>query len=69
MKLYQKMGAALSLAVVSVHASAVTTFATITTGVDMSEVTTWVGTTGVVIVGIALGFKAISLAKRGIAKA
>jgi hypothetical protein len=36
--------------------------------VDLSTVATWVGATGVVIVGIALAFKAIVLGKRGVAK-
>ncbi|WP_286291873.1 hypothetical protein [Methylomarinovum tepidoasis] len=37
--------------------------------VDLSTVATWVASTGVVIVGIALAFKGITLAKRGINKA
>lgn len=37
--------------------------------VDLSTVATWVGEIGVVIVGIYLAFKAITLAKRGISKA
>lgn len=37
--------------------------------VDLSSVVTFVGTSGVVIVGIALAFKAISLAKRAVNRA
>lgn len=37
--------------------------------VDLSTVATFVGATGVLVVGIALAFKGISLAKRGISKA
>jgi hypothetical protein len=37
--------------------------------VDLSSVATFVGTTGVVIVGIALAYKAISLGKRAVNKA
>ncbi|MFC7518671.1 hypothetical protein ACFQUU_27040 [Herbaspirillum sp. GCM10030257] len=38
-------------------------------GVDFAGVATWVGTAGLAIVGIAMAFKAITLAKRGVAKA
>lgn len=37
--------------------------------VDFSSVTTWAGATGVVIVGVAMIFKGIQLAKRGVSKA
>ena len=37
--------------------------------VDLATVATWVGATGVIIVGIALAFKGIDLGKRGIRKA
>lgn len=37
--------------------------------VDFASVATWVGATGVVIVGIAMAFKGITLAKRGVNKA
>lgn len=37
--------------------------------VDLSTVATFVTATGVLVVGIALAFKGITLAKRGIAKA
>ncbi|MEZ9702155.1 phage coat protein [Vibrio sp. 10N.261.46.E12] len=37
--------------------------------VDLSTVTTFIGTTGVVIVGIALAVKGISLAKRLVSRA
>jgi hypothetical protein len=37
--------------------------------VDLSTVATFVGTAGVLIVGIALGFKGIGLAKRAVTKA
>jgi hypothetical protein len=37
--------------------------------VDMTSVATFVGATGVLIVGIALAFKGISLAKRAVNKA
>ena len=37
--------------------------------VDLSSVATWVAATGVVIIGIVLGFKAITLGKRGVNKA
>lgn len=42
---------------------------TLLAGVDLSTVGTWVGTTGLVVVGIYLAFKGIDLAKRGISKA
>lgn len=38
-------------------------------GVDFSTVSTWAGATGLVVVGIAMAFKAIDLAKRGVKKA
>lgn len=37
--------------------------------VDLSSVATFIGTAGVTVVGIALGIKGISLAKRAINKA
>lgn len=37
--------------------------------VDMAGVATFVGATGVLIVGIALAFKGISLSKRAVSKA
>lgn len=37
--------------------------------VDLSTVAAFAGATGVLIVGIALAFKGISLAKRGVNKA
>lgn len=37
--------------------------------VDFGTVATWVGVTGVAIVGIAMAFKGIDLAKRGVRKA
>ncbi len=37
--------------------------------VDFATVATWVGATGVAIVGIAMAFKGISLAKRGVSRA
>jgi len=37
--------------------------------VDLSTVATWVGATGVLIIGIAMAFKAIDLGKRGVKKA
>ena len=37
--------------------------------VDLSSVATFVGSTGVIIVGIAMAFKGISLAKRAVNKA
>lgn len=37
--------------------------------VDLSAVTTFVSTTGVIIIGIAMAFKGISLAKRAVSKA
>jgi hypothetical protein len=43
--------------------------ADIFTAVDLSSVATFVGTTGVVIIGIALAYKAISLGKRAVNKA
>jgi len=43
--------------------------ADILAAVDLSSVATFVGAAGVVIVGIALAYKAISLAKRAVSKA
>lgn len=43
--------------------------ASILAAVDLSTVTTFVGTVGVVIVGIAMAFKGISLGKRAVNKA
>lgn len=37
--------------------------------VDLSTVATWVAATGVLIVGIAMAFKGVDLAKRGVRKA
>jgi len=37
--------------------------------VDLDGVLTWVGTAGLVIVGIAMAFKGIDLGKRGVRKA
>ncbi|MEZ0233106.1 MAG: hypothetical protein ACAH12_09725 [Methylophilaceae bacterium] len=37
--------------------------------VDFTTVAAWVGTTGVVLIGIAMAFKAIDLGKRGVKKA
>lgn len=37
--------------------------------VDFTTVATWVGATGVAVIGIAMAFKAISLGKRGVSKA
>ena len=37
--------------------------------VDLTTVATWVGATGVLVIGIALAFKAIGLGKRGVNKA
>lgn len=36
--------------------------------VDFSTVATWVGATGVIIVGIAMAFKGIALGKRAVSK-
>lgn len=43
--------------------------ASILAAVDLSTVATFVGTAGVVIVGIAMAFKGIGLGKRAINKA
>lgn len=43
--------------------------ASILAAVDLSTVATFVGTVGVVIVGIAMAFKGISLGKRAVNKA
>ncbi len=37
--------------------------------VDFATVATWVGVTGVAVIGIAMAFKAIGLGKRGVSKA
>lgn len=37
--------------------------------VDLATVATWVGATGVLIIGIAMAFKGIDLGKRGVKKA
>jgi len=37
--------------------------------VDMTSVATFVGATGVLIIGIAMAFKGIDLGKRGVKKA
>ncbi|SOZ97313.1 phage coat protein [Cupriavidus taiwanensis] len=61
-------GAALAAVMGSAHAQAAGV-ADIFAAVDLSTVSTFVIATGVVIVGIALAFKGISLAKRGVNKA
>jgi hypothetical protein len=43
--------------------------ADIFTAVDLSSVAAFVGATGVVIIGITMGFKGINLGKRGIKQA
>lgn len=43
--------------------------ASIFAAVDLSTVAAFVAATGVLVVGIALGFKGIDLSKRGIKKA
>jgi len=42
---------------------------TIFAAVDLATVATWVGATGVVIIGITMAFKGIDLGKRGVRKA
>lgn len=42
---------------------------TIFEAVDLTSVATWVGATGVLIIGIVMAFKGIDLAKRGVRKA
>jgi len=37
--------------------------------VDLATVATWVGSIGVLIIGIAMAFKGIDLGKRGVKKA
>lgn len=37
--------------------------------VDLGSVATWVGATGVLIIGITMAFKGIDLGKRGVKKA
>lgn len=37
--------------------------------VDLAGVVTWVGASGVLIIGIAMAFKGIDLGKRGVKKA
>ncbi len=37
--------------------------------VDLTTVATWVGATGVLVIGIAMAFKGIDLGKRGVKKA
>lgn len=37
--------------------------------VDLTSVATWVGATGVLIIGITMAFKGIDLGKRGVKKA
>lgn len=37
--------------------------------VDLASVATWVGSTGVLIIGITMAFKGIDLGKRGVKKA
>ena len=36
--------------------------------VDLTTVATWVGATGVIVIGIAMAFKGIDLGKRGVKK-
>lgn len=36
--------------------------------VDLTTVATWVGATGVIVIGIAMAFKGIDLGKRGVRK-
>ncbi|WP_234493732.1 phage coat protein [Vibrio maritimus] len=62
--------AALTLASLAPQAMAdTTTIDSIFAAVDLSTVTAFIGTTGVVIVGIALAVKGISLAKRLVSRA
>lgn len=42
---------------------------TIFAAVDLASVATWVGATGVLIIGITMAFKGIDLGKRGVKKA
>lgn len=42
---------------------------TIFEAVDLTTVATWVGATGVLIIGITMAFKGIDLGKRGVKKA
>ena len=53
----------------SAFAAGETGMAAIFAAVDLTSVATWVAATGVLVVGIALGFKGIDLSKRGIKKA
>ncbi|WP_051304635.1 hypothetical protein [Chitinilyticum litopenaei] len=64
-----RFGAALAVAAVATSANAAGAFDTIAASVDFDSVATWVGTIGIAIVGIAMAFKAIDLAKRGVRKA
>lgn len=70
MKYVRKLGYAVPLLAIvgSAHAAG-GGMADIFAAVDLSTVLTFVGATGVLIVGIALAFKGISLAKRGVSKA
>ena len=61
-------GAAFGAVLASASANAAGV-ADIFAAVDLSTVETFVVSTGVLIVGIALAFKGISLAKRGVSKA
>ncbi|WP_445766611.1 hypothetical protein [Rheinheimera sp.] len=36
--------------------------------VDLTTVATWVGATGILVIGIAMAFKGIDLGKRGVRK-
>lgn len=38
-------------------------------GVDLTTVSTWVGATGLLIVGVVMAFKGIDIAKRAVRKA
>lgn len=60
--------AALSATAASAHAQAAGV-ADIFAAVDFSTVTAFVVATGVIIIGIAMAFKGISLGKRGVNKA
>lgn len=69
----KKINLLLSVAVVAalvpVSAFAVGPMDDILAAVSMAGVATFVGVTGVAIVGVALAFKGISLAKRAVSKA
>jgi hypothetical protein len=69
MKYVRKLGYAVPLLAVVGSAHAAGGVADIFAAVDLSTVTAFVVATGVIIIGIALAFKGISLGKRGISKA